>query len=116
MLMDDVVTLIRECLPDSDIAMAKYNSSLFSNSPADKEAPALALEIGRLVEDKAKESGSYEEIFLIGHSLGGLCFAPLTSWPQVRKLPLAIPSFHKTGPNRHLYGRKVRQKDPMWNG
>jgi hypothetical protein len=45
-LMDDVATLVAECLPDADIVTAKYNSSLFSNSPADDEAHALAWEIG----------------------------------------------------------------------
>lgn len=71
-LMDDVETLVKECLPDADIATAQYNSSLFSNSPADEEAHALALEIGRRLEDKAKASGGYDSIILVGHSIGAL--------------------------------------------
>src|SRR3982751_116449 len=71
-LMDDVEALGKECRPDADMATVKYNSSLFSNSPADEEAYALALEIGRRLEDKAKASEPYGSIVLVGHSLGGL--------------------------------------------
>ena len=71
-LIKDVVTLLGNELPDADIAQARYDSSLFSNSPADKEAHELALEISRKVEAREKSGKSYSSIILLGHSIGAL--------------------------------------------
>ena len=71
-LVKDVVALVGNELPSADIAQARYDSSLFSDKPADREAYELALEIGRKVEARKERGGSYSSIILLGHSIGAL--------------------------------------------
>jgi pimeloyl-ACP methyl ester carboxylesterase len=72
LLVQDVAALIAAEVPNADIALAMYNTSLFSNAPADREAYELALEIERKVEERRTRGGSYSSIILIGHSIGAL--------------------------------------------
>jgi len=71
-LMQDVAAFLETELPNADIARARYDSSLFSDSPADREAYELALEIGRKVGERKSRGGSYSSIILVGHSIGAL--------------------------------------------
>ena len=72
LLVKDVAALIAAEVPNADIALASYNTTLFSNAPADREAYELALEIERKVQERRKRGGSYSSIILIGHSIGAL--------------------------------------------
>jgi pimeloyl-ACP methyl ester carboxylesterase len=72
LLVQDVAALVAAEVPNADIALATYDTTLLSNAPADREAYELALEIGRKVEERKKRGGSYSSIILIGHSIGAL--------------------------------------------
>src|SRR5436190_6809780 len=70
----DVVDVIREQLPDADIYLPEYPAGLFSNTDLGRIAFEISTRIVELERDRARrlEGKPYEEIILVGHSLGAL--------------------------------------------
>jgi alpha-beta hydrolase superfamily lysophospholipase len=70
--ISDVGETVREELPDADLMVPKYPSGIFSNTNLDDVCKELAEAIEKADEDRKKKGGRYQEIILIGFSLGSL--------------------------------------------
>ena len=68
----DVEAAVREAMPDADRLVPSYPSGVFANTDLNEVCKQLADVIGLAVEARAQEGGSYDEIILIGFSLGSL--------------------------------------------
>jgi alpha-beta hydrolase superfamily lysophospholipase len=68
----DVEDTIREELPDADLLVPKFPSGIFSNTNLEDVCKELADEIEIAVDGRKEAGGSYQEIILIGFSLGSL--------------------------------------------
>ena len=69
-LVNDVKETLAECLPDADLMVPRFRSTLFSNAdPAD-----LAAQLSDLIEaaEQSQPTGGYTRIILVGHSFGAL--------------------------------------------
>ena len=76
--MRDIVKAVEETMVDADLLVPDYPGRLFSNADPIKVAEELGAEIERAVTSrkqqvsKTEANSAYEEIILIGHSLGAL--------------------------------------------
>jgi pimeloyl-ACP methyl ester carboxylesterase len=69
-LVKDVKETLAECLPDADLMVPRFRSTLFSNAdPSD-----LAAQLSDLIEaaEQNQPRGGYTRIILVGHSFGAL--------------------------------------------
>lgn len=70
--MRDVISVTQQAHQDADILAPNYNASAFANTSLIRTAAQLDLEIQRVVENKKKSGGEYNDIILVGHSIGAL--------------------------------------------
>ena len=72
----DVIEAVEQAMPDADLLVPDYPSGLFSNVDPVRIVQALVAEIDDAVatrkEQKLGSSSAYDEIVLIGHSVGAL--------------------------------------------
>lgn len=69
------IELAREALPDSDLLVVDFDSRIFSNA----SPYGIANSIERRIH-KTHLAGGYEEIVLVGHSLGGMLLRKALLW------------------------------------
>ena len=70
--MKDVIEVIRSAYPNSDISSPNYNSGIFSNASLTDTAAQLNDSIQDFVDKKNRSGSAYDEIILVGHSIGAL--------------------------------------------
>ena len=68
----DVEDTVKEELPDADLMVPTFPSGIFSNTNLNEVCRKLAEAIDLAVEDQKRAGGEYQEIILIGFSLGTL--------------------------------------------
>lgn len=69
------IHLAREALPNSDLLIVDFDSGVFSNA----NPYAIANSIERQIH-KAHKNNGYEEIVLVGHSMGGMLLRKAIVW------------------------------------
>lgn len=70
--IQDVEDTVKDELPDADLLVPRFPSGILSNTDLNDVCRKLAEAIDLAVEDRKREGGDYEEIILIGFSLGSL--------------------------------------------
>lgn len=68
----DVKAAITEALPDADLLLPEYPGTLFSMADSVEITEAIIESIADAVKNRSSKEGIYEDIVLIGHSLGAL--------------------------------------------
>lgn len=68
----DVIKTIEEEIPDADLLAPTYTSHLASNTNPTKVSEAFARTIERVHANRIRAGGDYQEIILVGFSLGAL--------------------------------------------
>jgi alpha-beta hydrolase superfamily lysophospholipase len=70
--LEDVINEIRHVYPHSDISSPSYNAGVFANASLSDIAAQLNDGIQEIVDAKHQSGQTYDEIILVGHSIGAL--------------------------------------------
>ncbi len=70
--MGEVIRWIAEDEPDADLLVPFYDASLFSSADVFRLASRLEDLLDRTCADRERSDGGYEQVVLIGHSVGAL--------------------------------------------
>lgn len=90
------IQLAREALPNSDLLIVDFDSWIFSNA----NPYGIANSIERQIH-KVDRSGAYDEIVLVGHSLGGMLLRKALLWGN--GLEDDRQTFNKRGERRWVF-------------